>query len=108
MVISIILILCVAASVITIACCCFLETSGEDPERYVVFKCDKLNVRRQELPNIVENSEWLINLVSIIEGWRNKLLCVEDTKNHTRVSCDISGIKIEIKGMDDIEEPKDL
>ena len=99
----------VISVVLVIVCCCFLETSGEDPERYVVFKCEKLNIGIKQLPTSVEHSPWLIGLVSLIEKWRNKLLCKEDLKDLSpRVSCDISGVKIEIKGIDEIEEASGL
>ena len=105
----VVILILVVASAIFVCCCCFLETSGQEPERYIVFKSDKLNVRRQMLPKLLENSSFLVHLVSIIEEWRNKVLCIEvDTKNPTVVRCDDTGINIELQGSDKIEETNNI
>ena len=56
------------------------------------------------LPKVLENSNCLVDIVSIIEEWRNKVLCMENTKNASVVVCDETGVKIELKGIDKIEE----
>ena len=105
----VVILILVVASALFVCCCCFLETSGQEPERYIVFKSDKLNVRRQMLPKLLENSSFLVHLVSIIEEWRNKVLCIEvDTKNPTVVRCDDTGINIELQGSDKIEETNNI
>ena len=105
----VVILILVVASATFCCCCCFLETSGQEPERYIVFKSDKLNVRRQMLPKLLENSGFLVHLVSIVEEWRNKVLCIEvDTKNPTVVRCDDTGINIELQGSDKIEETNNI
>ena len=89
---------------IVFCCCCFLETSGEDPERYIVFKNDTLNVSRQMLPKVLENSSSLVFIVSLVEEWRDKILCIENRKNKSVIRCDESGVKIELNGVDINEE----
>ena len=103
-VILVVVIFLSVASTLFFCCCCFLETSGEDPERYVVFKSAKLHVRRQMLPKVLENSGFLVFFVSIVEEWRNKVLCIENSKNAAVVRCDETGVKIELKGIEKIEE----
>ena len=56
------------------------------------------------LPKVLENSSCLIYLVSIIEEWRDKVLCIENKKNAAVVGCDETGVKIELKGIDKVEE----
>ena len=56
------------------------------------------------LPKVLENSSFLVYLVSIIEEWRDKVLCIENKKNASVVECDETGVKIELKGIDKVEE----
>ena len=69
-----------------------------------MFKSDKLNVRRILLPKLLENSACLVYIVSTIEEWRNKLLCIETSKNASVVRCDETGVTIEIQGIDKTED----
>ena len=56
------------------------------------------------LPKVLENSAFLVYIVSMVEEWRDKLLCIENRKNKSVIQCDESGVKIELKGIDKIEE----
>lgn len=56
------------------------------------------------LPKVLENSASLVFIVSMVEEWRDKLLCIENRKNKSVIQCDETGVTIELKGIDKAEE----